>query len=294
MGDYTHAAVLGFKSFVQSIRDWRKNPCTAVVGRRLWGPWPLLSLVVLTLAALAISPFFPSFERVAGFVPPAAVLTLIPGSIRDLFWSVPALFGFVVAWRVRRYRQNDEEHLAGLLEAGQPKTLLFDAGATPIAIAAFVLAAGLELVEPVVRIVQGLDAGWYGVGSHLQSATASVVVVAISAGVLSVNRAVGKGMGQMMGAGFMLFGIRLGIGFSVPWMVSWWAYLPIPHISQLADRSPTLVYTLFNLAVAAAAWVKLREHTEDRRFWGLEHGDDDREAVPPRPELPPLPTSDPD
>ena len=119
MGDYTHAMVLGFKSFVQAARDWRKNPCTGVVGKRLWGPRPWFSLVVLTLAGLGISPFFPSVERVAGFLPPAAVLGWVPGSIRDLFWSVPALFGFVVAWRVRRYRRIDEEHLAGLLDMGR-------------------------------------------------------------------------------------------------------------------------------------------------------------------------------
>ncbi len=289
MEEYSRAAKLGVRSFLQALRNWKDNPYTIVVGRRLWGPWPLLSLVGLTLAALLVAPFFPSFERLGGFIPPLVFLTYIPDSVRDLLWSMPAVFGFVVAWRVRSFRRNDEELLADLADVDDPGSFIFEAGATPIAIAAFVLAAGLELVEPLTRLVRGLDAGWYGLGSHIEFATSSVVVVAISAGVLSINTTIGKGLGQLFGAGFTLFGIRLGIGFAIPWMVGWWTYLPIPYLNQLGGHSPTIVYTLFNLAVAAVAWIKLRDSTKEQPFWARDSGDEEEPKALPEPDLPPLP-----
>lgn len=291
MGEYARAAALGIKSFVQSVLNWRENPYITIVGERLWGSWRLLPLVCLTVAAVAVSPFFPSFERIAGFIPPAVFLTWIPSSIRDLLWSVPAFFGFVVAWRVRRFRQNDKNLFPDLVDAGESNNLIFEAGATPIAVAAFVLAAGLELVQPLMRLAQGLDGGWYGLTSHLESATWSLVVVAISAGVMSVNSAVGKGVRQVFGAGVTLFGIRLGIGFAAPWIMGWWTYLPIPYINQLGESSSTLVFILFNLCVASAAWIMLRERTAGQHVWMSGFGDDDQEALS-EPDLPPLPSLD--
>jgi hypothetical protein len=71
--------------------------------------------------------------------------------------------------------------------------------------------------------------------------------------------------------------MHLAIGFSVPWMVSWWAYLPF--IGQFApERSAEWALLLFDLAVACAAWTLAREKCRATPLW--------TDAPPPRPQPP--------
>ena len=100
-------------------------------------------------------------------------------------------------------------------------------------------------------------------------------------GVLGVHRRIGTGLGKLFGAGFVVWSIHLGIGFAVPWMTSWWTYLPV--IGELApDRSANWAHLLFDLAVASGAWMTAREKWREAPLWS-------DASPPPSPSPPPPP-----
>jgi hypothetical protein len=106
------------------------------------------------------------------------------------------------------------------------------------------------------------------------------LVVALAAGILSAHRKIGTGIGKLIGAGFFVWGMHLAISLSVPWMVSWWAYLPI--IGRFApQRSADWAVTIFDLAVACAAWMAARAKCCESPSWN--------ERPSPEPPPPPPP-----
>jgi hypothetical protein len=244
----------------------------------------------LTAAGIAVSPVFPSVERMAGLVPPLAFLLWIPNDVLEILWSAPAFFGHVVAWRVRALRGDLGSDWLASGDATDQKRLLFEAAAVPVAMAAVALAIGIEVAAPVHRLLAGLPGGWPSVGPVLLAASRSLVVVAVVAGVMSVHRSVSSAFGKLLGAGFMLFGLRMAIAFTVPWVTAWWSHLPIPFIERFSgERSPGAALFLFNLAVASIAWVVTLGKAEDSPFWSAAGGDGEAESPPSEPDLPPLP-----
>jgi len=293
IGEYTAAVFEGARSFGRAVLQWRQNPHTNGVMRRLWGPAPWIGLGGLAVAGIVVSPFFPSPGRAAGFFPPLAALMWIPSDVLEMLWSVPALFAYVVAWRVRSFRHDDPSRWLGSADVIDPERRLFEAAAVPVAVAGLALAVGIEVAAPVQRFLEGAPPAWPSLSSALLAVSRSLVVVAVVGAVISVHRSLSKGLGQVLGAGFMLFGLRMAIGFTVPWMTAWWTFLPIPFIDRVAgDRSPMFAFLLFNLAVAAVAWVMTMGKAEDSPFWTVEHEDIETHDEPAEPELPPLPTSD--
>lgn len=117
-------------------------------------------------------------------------------------------------------------------------------------------------------------------GANLVART--IVVVALVTGILGVHRRIGAGLGKLFGAGFVVWGVHLGIGFSVPWMTSWWTYLP--WVGEYApERSVAWAHALFDLAVASAAWIAAREKWVDAPLWS----DAAPVSTPPPPPPPP-------
>jgi hypothetical protein len=291
IGEYTAAVFDGARSFGRAALHWRQNPFTARVMRRLWGPLPWIGLGGLAVFGIVVSPIFPSPGRIAGFFPPVAVLLWIPEDVIEMLWSVPACFGYLVAWRVSSFRRDDPSRWLGSADVNAPELRLFEAAAVPVAAAGLALAIGIEVAAPVQRLLEGAPPGWPSAGSAMLAVSRSLVVVAVVSGVMSVHRSVSKGLGQVLGAAFMLFGLRLAIGYTVPWMTAWWTYLPIPFIDRVGgDRSPVFALFLFNLAVAAIAWVMTMGTAEDSPFWTAKSEDGAPNTAPH--ELPPLPTSD--
>ncbi|MCP4900495.1 MAG: hypothetical protein GY906_26320 [bacterium] len=289
MGEYARAVSIGLKSFVVAMLGWRDNPYTIAVGRRLWGRLPLLSLAGLTLAGIAAGPFFPSFDKIAGFVPPLAFLTWMPVDVTQMLWSIPAVFGLVVAWRVRCFRGDVEDTWLGLADIEDPGRRIFESAAIPIGFAALFLGFGLELLPRLLELAAGQPVEWGSVGSWSLSLSETILAVAVVAGVLSLNRCFSKAFGQLVGAAFMIFGLRMGLSYALPWMTAWWSYLPIPYVDRFGGgHSLSFGILLFNLAVVAIAWAKLRARAGQSPFWSAE-------SLPDAPEsekessLPPIP-----
>jgi hypothetical protein len=242
---------------------------------------------VVTLAAIALEIVQP-FPTLVGLLPPLAFLAFVPGLVRDLLLSSPAIFAFVVVWRVRRLRDSDSESWPDRTSVDDFGGRLFDAGALPVAVAAVVLAIGQQLVHAAIAVQvlpegspPGLDAvaGLAVEGGALGPAR-TILTVALVAGILSVHRTFGTGLGKLIGAGFFVWGMHLAIGFSVPWMTSWIAYLPV--IGQYApQRSVGAVLLAFDVAVACAAWMAAREKCRTAPLWS-----DVRADPPPSPPAP--------
>ena len=285
---YREAVVLGLKSIVGAAVKWRVNPLTNEVNRCMWGPWPWATLGVLTAAALGLHVVMPPFSTLIGFVPPLMALAFIPENVRELIWSAPAFFAFVVAWRVHRLRITDSESWPDRRCRADFGQRFFEAGALPVAVASLLLVAGLELVGGLniadamseeTKIVGEASAMW-AMSFSANRLASNLVIVALVAGIMGVYRKAGAGLAKLLGAGFFVWGIHLGIAFSVPWMVSWWAYLPV--VGQYAGRrSPDAVHIFFDVAVALSAWTAAREKCRGAPLWEDE-----------APSLPPLPVED--
>jgi hypothetical protein len=216
--------------------------------------------------------FLPPTDRLAGLIPPLMALKFFPSDVAALFWSAPAFFAFVVAWRVRRLRRDQEGTWLLDADVHEPELRLFEAGALPVAAAALVLAVTLPIVSTLWVAVGTADpAESAGLGSQLFAISRLLLIVSLTSGILSAHRELSKGIGQLLGAGFFVWGIHLGIAFSVPWMTNWWTYLPIPFLSRLGgEPSANLVHLLFNLAVVAGTWAALREKLRSKPFWEFE------------------------
>lgn len=282
---YGEAAVEGFKSILVAVREWRDNPLRSQANRLMWGRWWPVSITLLTFAALAVEAYRP-VDLLIGLAPPLAYLRMFPGVVRDLVVSAPALFAFVVAWRVHRLRSSAPEAWPDRAATSDFGGRFFDAGAVPVAVATVALALGCEVVGALADAPTGSDSTAPGMGAVAGLAAAAgtggfgrtVLVVALVAGILGVHRLVGTGFGKLIGAGFYVWGAHLVIGFTVPWMVSWWTYLPFVG-GFVPDRSPDLVRLVFDLGVACAAWMAAREKCRPAPLWG--------DAPPPPPPPPP-------
>jgi len=268
------AALAGLRSIFNAATQWRDNPLTSDVNRALWGRWWAASLTVLTMVAVAAEVLLPSFSIVVSQVPMLAGLAIIPRVVRNLFLSAPALFAFVVVWRVHRLRSSGEGTWPDRVNVEDFGGSFFDAGALPVAVATVVLAVCGYVGDAVVAalgILQDagggpdLSGGWLVAGGSGRWAE-TILTVGLVAGILSVHRSVGKGLGQLLGAGFFVWGAHIAIGFTVPWMVSWWSFIPVVG-RFAADRSPGLAFLLFDLAVGCAAWVAAREKCRTAPFW---------------------------
>ena len=124
---------------------------------------------------------------------------------------------------VERYRPMIVRYARrfGLSDAAEPGRRIFEAAAIPIGVAAVVMATGVELGPAVLKAILGELAEWSSIGRHLLAISESFLAAVVVAGVVSVNRCASKAIGQLFGAGFLLFGLRMGLGFAVPWMTSW-------------------------------------------------------------------------
>ncbi len=292
IAQYGAAAVAGLKSIVDAASQFRDNSLTSQVNRVLWGRWWAAVLTALVMIALAAEILLPSFSIVVSQVPMLAGLAIVPRVVRNLFFSVPALFAFVVVWRVHRLRSSGREAWPDWASMSDFGGSFFDAGALPVAIATVVLAVCGYVGETVVAatgLLQepgggfDLSGGWLVAGGAGRLAE-TILTVALVAGILGVHSSIGKGLGQLVGAGFFVWGAHIAIGFTVPWMVSWTSFVPV--IGRFAaTRSPELALTLFDLAVGCAAWLAARDKCRSAPFWV----DASPSPPPPPPPPPPVP-----
>jgi hypothetical protein len=175
--------------------------------------------------------------------------------------SAPAFFAVVVVWRVRRLRRTEAQLWGSPLQEGFG-TRLFEAAGLPIVLATLLLAVGLEIVPAVAGASEGELVS-------VRAMARSIVTVALVVGLLATHRRLGKGIGQLMAAGFFIWSIHLAIGIAVPFMVGWTSYLPV--IGQYApQRSGAAAHLLFDLAVAAGAWAAAREKARDQPLFAAE------------------------
>jgi hypothetical protein len=286
LSEYGTAVIAGTRSMISAARGWRSNTLTARVNRQLWGPGWVAVLAGLVVAFIAVDVVLPPFSLLIGLAPPLTGFAFFPGLIRDLFYSAPAFFAFVVAWRVRSLRASDSSDWSDRAAIEGFGGRFFDAGALPIAVAAISLGIGIELVSsvglshPFVHTGTGDLEPWTVGGASLRLAR-TLVIIALASGILTVHRTIRAGVGKLFGAGFFVWGVHLGIGFAVPWMTSWLAYLPIigPHVP---DSSAGWAHFLFDVAVASAAWTAAREKCRATPLWA--------DAAPPPPPPPPPPS----
>ena len=283
---YREAVLLGFRSIIGAAMKWRGNPLTREVNRRMWGPVPWVGLGLLVVAVVPVSAIWPSLDYLAGLAPPLVFLGFLPDTICDLVWSAPAAFGLIVALRVRRLRAQSPEDWPDRRCRSDFGVRFFEAGALPVVVAGMLVAVGVEAVGGVWTAFDG-PADTLGVGdetSAWQMSFSSIgfarnlMVVALVAGLASVHRAAGQAFGKLMGAGFTVWGIHIGIAFAAPWLVSWVAYVPVVG-AYVPEPSVDGVHMIFDLAVAVVAWTAAREKSRAAPFWS---------DVPP----PPLPAVD--
>jgi hypothetical protein len=259
MSEYGTAVVEGIRSMMGAARRWRANPLVTPVNRRMWGAWWPVTLTLLAAVVLAAEILLPPRAELARRTPLLLPLAFVPSLVRDLLLSAPAVFAYVVVWRVRRLRSSSRDSwpgIAGLEDAG---TRFFEAGALPVAVAATLLGLGGLAAQTLQGPSGGSAAEPRGFGT-------TVLTIALVAGVLGVHRSLGQGFGQLLGAGFFVWGMHLAIGFSVPWMASWWAYLPV--VGRFApQRSAEWALLLFDLAIGCAAWTLAREKCRAAPLW---------------------------
>jgi hypothetical protein len=229
----------------------------------------------------------PSIDRLAKLVPPLIFVAFIPGLIRDLLYSAPAFFAFVVVWRVRRLRASRSTDWPPRSSIPEFGLRFFQAAALPVAATALAIGIGVAAVSLLVAAspptpdaaspgIEELEQ-WSATGDAATLAR-SLLIVALITGILVVHPRLRAGFGKLIGAGFFVWGIHIGIGFAVPWMTSWLAWVPV--IGQYApQRSATWAHLLFDLAVACAAWTAAAEKLRAAPLW--------LDATPPPPPPPP-------
>jgi hypothetical protein len=283
------AVVAGVRSMLDAVSSWRDNPLTGPVNRRLWGRWWPVTLGALVAATVAVDVVLPPIGRLAELVPPLMFAAFIPGLIRDLIYSAPAFFAFVVVWRVRRLRASEPADWPPRSSVSDFGLRFFQAAALPVAVAAVAVGLGAAAVAFVVAAAPpapdagsaGVEAlGRWGASGGAATLARSVLIVALVTALLVVHRRLGAGFGKLMGAGFFVWGIHIGIGFAVPWMTSWLAWVPV--IGQYApQRSASWAHLLFDLAVVCVAWTAAAEKLRPAPLWA------DAAAPPPPPPPPP-------
>lgn len=272
-------------------REWRDNPLTSRVNRCLWGAaWPAV-LALLVAATVAADRELPPFSSLIGFAPPLTALAFIPDLVRELVYSSPAFFAFVVVWRVHRLRSSNPARWSDRTSVEDFGGRFFDAAALPVAVAALALAAGIQVAA--VALGSGpadvaVDVSAWSIAEGSSRFARALVIVALVTGILGVYRRVSAGFGKLLGAGFVVWGGHLGIAFTVPFMTSWLSYLPV--IGRYApERSATWAHLLFDLAVVCSAWIAAREKWLSAPLWT--DAPAPSEPPPPPPPAPPPPPS---
>ncbi len=129
------------------------------------------------------------------------------------------------------------------------------------------MAIGIELSVAASPLLTGGEVVWPSIGFALHGISRSLVIVAVTAGVWSTQREPGSGFRKLMAAGFALFGIRLVIGLTVPWMSFGWTW--IPGLGHHLGPTQTVIGAnlLFNLGVAVTAWAMLHATAGDGLEW---------------------------
>jgi len=265
---------------VNAARDWPANPLAARVNRILWGPAWMAVLALLVVAAIAVERVLPSFSSVIRLAPWLTPLAFVPDVVCELVYSAPAFFAFVVVWRFHRLRSSDPSGWSDRTSIEDFGGRFFDAAALPVAVATLAIASGIQ----ATAVIFGSLSADATTGAQIWSITdgssrlaRALVIVALITGVLSVHRRVTSGLGKLLGAGFFVWGGHLGIAFTVPFMTSWLAYIPLigPYIP---DRSVSWAHLLFDLAVVCSAWIAAREKWSTAPLWA---------DLPPPPPPPP-------
>jgi hypothetical protein len=265
--EYRAAAVEALRSLVGGVVHLRDNRFVGTVNRHLWGPLPVCTLAALVVAGTALAIVLPPLTLLSGLIPPLMALQYLPDGVRDMFWSAPAGFGFVVAWRIRRLREDGSERW----QAGNDtdRLRLFEAGALPVAAAAVVLSFAVDLVPRWIPSPDWTTAELsMSLGGHILALTRNFMVMALVASILSTHRRLATAIGKLFGAAFFVFAMSMAIGYSAPWVGRWWQYLPIPYVQNLGSAgSPWLLQSLFHFGLAAAAWITAREKARAAIFY---------------------------
>lgn len=269
---YGRTVVLGARSMLSAAAGWRSNPLTADTNRKLWGrPWVLV-LALAAVATIVIELLLPPVERLAELVPPFSVLGFLPDLVLDLLYSGPAWFAVAACLRLRALRSSASSAWPEGDRVADFGGLLFDAAALPIVISASAIGLALELAPVVGRFLNaGADNGATDAAMLIEASGSgrfarTVLVAALVVGIGSVHRRLAGAFGKLIAAAFMVWGMHLGIAFAVPWMTAWWGYLPgIGHLAP--HRSVAWAHTLFDLAVAFAAWLVVREKWRSSPLW---------------------------
>jgi hypothetical protein len=247
-------------------------------------------LLVLATAAIAVDHWLPPMSRLIGLAPPLISLAFIPDVVRELLYSAPAFFGFVVVWRAHRLRSSAPETWPDRAAIDDFGGRIFDAAALPIAAASLLIGVGIQMSALSLGLLAadpqitgaGVETieGWaFSSGSSRFART--IVIIALVTGILGVHRRIGAGFGKLLSAGFMVWGVHIGISFAVPFMTGWVTYLPV--IGRFApERSAAWAHALFDLAVACAAWIAAREKWREAPLWS--------DAEPQEPQPPSAPT----
>jgi len=284
---YGQAVLEGGRSILAAALGWRSNPLATQVNRRLWGPaWPA-TLLLLTAGTIAAGLLLPPFSRLIQFVPPLVGFAFFPEIVLDLFYSAAAFFAFVIAWRFHRLRLTTSSDWPERTAISDFGGRFFDAAALPVVVATLVLGLGLQLAPvflaiPAVDVDAGAALAEVFTAGSLSRFARTLVVVALVVGVLSVHRRLGTGFGKLLGAGFVVWGVHIGIAFAVPWMTSWSSHLP--WVGQFVpERSAAGAHSLFDLAVACAAWIAAREKWSDVPLWTDAEPTSEPASPPPPP-----------
>ena len=250
--------LIGPRSLGNAMMRFRANPFRAAAGRRLWGPAPAVALAAAVLAAVVAAPWFPLVER---FFPWFLV------DVGELVWSIPALFAVLVAWRARTLRDSLPDLEEPTLPFAERATHYFEAAAVPVAVATLMMAIGIELSVAASPLLTGGEAVWPSIDFALHGISRSLVIVAVTAGVWSTQRKPGNGFRKLMVAGLALFGTRLAIGLTVPWMSFGWTWIPGFGHHLGPARTVIGANLLFNLGVVATAWAMLHAAAGDGLEW---------------------------
>jgi hypothetical protein len=265
--EYRAAALEAIRSLVGGVTHLRDNRFVGPVSGRLWGPLPALTLAALVVASTLLAIVLPPLTQLSGLIPPLMALQFLPDGVRDMFWSAPAGFGFVVAWRIRRLRGDGSQQWQVVTDTDRLR--LFEAAALPVVAAAVVLSFAVDLAPRWIP-----TPAWVAIelpmslGGHVLVLTRIFMVIALVASILSTHQRLSTAIGKLFAAAFFVFGMSMAIGYSAPFVGRWWQYLPIPYLQNLGSGgSPWLLQSLFHIGLAAAAWVVAREKARASFFF---------------------------
>jgi hypothetical protein len=275
------AIVMGLRTLGSAVAGWRSNPLRMPVNTRLWGRRPWLMLGALTAAAVVVSWLLASpVIRLSLPINPNAFF--FPDTVLALVWSAPAFFAWLVAWRVRGLRNGSSDVWPERRTTPEFGIRFFEAAALPVVVAAVVLALGIEIAAIVdITVVSGTTSETEPrtVAGIARALSRMLVVVALVAGIGSTQRVFTSAISKLLGAGFTVWAMHLGIGFAAPFMIGWISYLPV--IGQVVpERSVIWVHTLFDFGIALTAWTVVRERVGAVPLWQEET------SVPPPPPPP--------